>query len=216
MDNNIEEKNYCTLYLVRHGETEFNTKNLVQGHVDSPLTEKGINQAKDKGEEFKNITFDAVFASDLSRAINTAEIIKLDRELVIESSEMLREKNYGRFDGRHSSIFSSAIKEKLAQIEKLTEEQVWTFKVDDNEESYEEALSRFILKLREISLAYLGKTVLVVSHGGVLRNFLIKMGYGTRAELPSGTFKNAGHIEVLSDGVDFFIKKVQGIEKLTL
>ncbi len=41
-----QQNNYCTFYLVRHGQTEWNTKKIMQGHLDSPLTEKGIEQAK--------------------------------------------------------------------------------------------------------------------------------------------------------------------------
>ncbi len=70
-----------------------------------------------------------------------------------------------------------------------------------------------ILKLREISVAYPNKTVLVVSHGGPIRMFLAKTGYLSKKDLPGGSFKNAGYIKVLSDGVDFFIEEVKGVDK---
>ena len=82
------KENYCTLYLVRHGETEWNVKKINQGQSESALTEVGIEQAKETGEKLKHIKFDAIFSSDLSRTQRTAEIIKLDRELVIKTSEL--------------------------------------------------------------------------------------------------------------------------------
>src|SRR3989339_819938 len=144
------EENYCTLYLVRHGETEWNVKKINQGQSESFLTEKGIEQAKETAERLKDIKFDAIFSSDLSRTQRTAEIIKLDRELIIQTSQLLR----------------------------------------------------------EIAVVYPGKNVLVVSHAGPIRNFLVKIGYAERKALAGGTFKQGGYVKVFSDGVDFFVKEV--------
>ncbi|MBI2630816.1 histidine phosphatase family protein [Candidatus Nomurabacteria bacterium] len=59
-----EEANYCTLYLVRHGETEWNVKKITQGQSESTLTENGIRQAEETAEKLKDIKFDAIFSSD--------------------------------------------------------------------------------------------------------------------------------------------------------
>ena len=60
-----------TIYIVRHGETKWNVKQLMQGHKDSPLTEKGIEQAEEIKKELKNIHFYRIFSSDLLRAKRT-------------------------------------------------------------------------------------------------------------------------------------------------
>ena len=60
-------QNYCTIYLIRHGETEWNEKKLIQGHSDIPLNEKGKLQSEQLGEKLKDIHFEAVFSSDLIR-----------------------------------------------------------------------------------------------------------------------------------------------------
>ena len=208
----MENKNYCNLYLVRHGETEWNVKNIIQGQSNSNLTEKGIEQAKKTGDELKDIKFDAIFSSDSTRAYNTAEIIKLDRELVIETSHLLRERNFGKFEGKNGSEFLEAFREKLKEKETLSDEEGWNFTVSDDSESDGILVLRFITKLREIAVAYPNKTVLVVSHGGPIRMFLAKIGYATRQELIGGSLKNAGCINVLSDGVDFILKSVKGVE----
>ena len=57
------DKNYCTLYLARHGETEWNVARTVIGQKDSPLTEKGILQAEETAETLRNVKFDAIFSS---------------------------------------------------------------------------------------------------------------------------------------------------------
>lgn len=101
----------------------------------------------------------------------------------------------------------------MLEREKLSDEEGWSFRVADDIETDEELVSRFITQLREIAVAYPGKTVLVVSHGGPIRMFLVKTGYGSKKELTSGTFENAGYVKVLSDGINFFIKDVKGITK---
>jgi len=213
MNKSEENKNLCTLYLVRHGETEWNVKGITQGQTNSSLTENGKQQAKATADELKDINFDAIFSSDLTRTQNTAEIIKLDREIVIQTSKLLRERSFGSFEGRHGSEFKETLKEKILEREKLSEEEGWSFRLVEDVETDEELVNRFLIQLREISVAYPNKTVLVVSHGGPIRMFLVKIGYATKKELSGGTFKNGGYVKVLSDGVDFLIKDVQGVVK---
>ena len=208
-----ESKSYCTLYLVRHGETEWNLKNITQGQTNSLLTEKGIEQAKATSEKLKDIHFDAIFSSDLTRTQKTAEIIKLDRDIIVQTSKLLRERSYGSFEGKHSDEFKQILKEQLVKRESLSDEESWSFKLAEDIETDETLVARFLVQLREISAAYIGKTVLVVSHGGPIRMFLVKTGYATKKELPGGSFKNGGYAKILSDGVDFFVKNVQGVKK---
>ena len=205
--------NLCTLYTVRHGETEWNVERITQGQMNSVLTENGKEQAKKVAKEFKDIHFDAIFSSDLTRTERTAEIIRLDRDLEIQTSKLLRERRYGRFEGMTETHFKEFLKTKLAERENVSEDGNWSFKIDPDIETDEEISERFVVKLREIAVAYPGKTVLVVSHGGTIRSFLERMGYAPKGSLKGGSFKNAGYIKVLSDGVDFFIKEVNGIRK---
>ncbi|QVI36765.1 histidine phosphatase family protein [Lacticaseibacillus casei] len=101
-----------TLYLVRHGQTEFNVQKRVQGMADSALTAKGIADAKALGLGFKTagIRFNAAFASDLTRAIDTAHFILsgLDEPLPVTTLMGLREENYGKFKGQLANDFSLA------------------------------------------------------------------------------------------------------------
>ena len=85
-----------TLLLVRHGETDGNAGSLAQGHYDASLNEKGRAQAKLLGERLKDWRFDAVYSSDSTRTLQTAEpLLKLRPELYIETTPSIREKFYG-------------------------------------------------------------------------------------------------------------------------
>ncbi|MFA6076953.1 MAG: histidine phosphatase family protein [Candidatus Paceibacterota bacterium] len=207
------EKIYCTLYLVRHGETEWNVKNINQGQSESYLTERGIEQAKETAERLKDIKFDAVFSSDLGRCTRTAEIIKLDRELIVQTSKLLRERAHGRFEGQHDDVMKSTLKDKLKERESVSESEYDSFRLAPDVETTEEVMTRFLIELREIAIAYSNQKVLVVTHAGCIKNFLIKLGYVKRVDLPGGSFKQGGYVVVDSDGVDFFIKEVWGIRK---
>ena len=85
------------IYMIRHGQTEMNTRMLLQGRSDSPLNEKGIAQAQEAAERLKNIHFDFVFTSPLKRAVQTAELIAPSVKPVVESR--LIEMDYGPYEG---------------------------------------------------------------------------------------------------------------------
>ena len=72
------------IYIIRHGQTELNTRNVLQGRSDHPLNETGLRQAKEAAERLKGVSFAAVYSSPLIRAIRTAEIIAPALEPVID------------------------------------------------------------------------------------------------------------------------------------
>lgn len=203
----------CIIYIVRHGETVANAQGVLQGLKDYPLTEVGEKQAKERARDFKHIHFDAVFSSDLLRAKRTAQIITLERKLAVQTKEALRERHFGHFEGQPYHVIAEAHKELLEQYKTLTDREKFKFKFEKFVESDEELAGRFITLLREIAVAMPGKTVLMVSHGGIMRSLLWHLGFGTEADLPLGVVKNLGYIKLRTDGVDFFIEETKGIEK---
>lgn len=205
---------YCTFYIVRHGQTEWNVKRILQGHRDSPLTSDGVAEAKKLARLFKNITFAEVFSSDLLRAKRTAEIMAVEHQLIVKTSQLLREVNLGRFQGRAVAEFRRELKDLIATQETLSDEERFTFRLDETIETNEELMTRFITFLREVAVAYLGKKVLVVTHGGMIRTLLVHLGYGTFKTLEHGAVKNLGYIKLDSDGVDFFVRETKGVEKV--
>jgi broad specificity phosphatase PhoE len=202
------------MYLVRHGQTEWNAGMKVQGQTDSPLTPKGLRQAEEVAQNLKEIQFAAIYSSDLLRAQRTATIIKLDRELEIKTSEYLRERSYGRFEGMSFEEYQVFVDEHLKQIEHLNEEERWNYKKAPDVESDAELVGRFMTYLREIALAHNGETVLVVSHAGTLRAFLRKLDYLPEIYGQAGALPNCACIEVESDGITFEVKKVVGLREV--
>ncbi|MHB1376345.1 MAG: histidine phosphatase family protein [Candidatus Humimicrobiaceae bacterium] len=97
MDNNRK-----FIFLIRHGQTEFNDKSIFRGHLDIPLNSYGINQAESIGKILKFINFDMIYSSPLKRAKKTAEIINKFQN---KNVDILAEKgfidiNYGKWEGK--------------------------------------------------------------------------------------------------------------------
>lgn len=89
-----------TILLVRHGETVDNARQIMQGQTQGELNEQGRQQALQVAERLSVESIDAVVASDLHRAIQTAEIIAEPHGLPVETTELLRERDWGSFTGR--------------------------------------------------------------------------------------------------------------------
>ena len=206
-----KEKNFCTIYMVRHGETEWNKKGILMGQSDSPLTEIGVKQMDAAAQELKSVEFDAIYSSDLLRARRTAEIVKLDRKIAVRTSQALRERAYGRFEGKSTEEYKKFFNDAFAKIMLLSEKERTGYKLDTDIESDNELMARLITQLREIAVAYPGKNVLVVSHGSCIRTFLTHVGYVKFGDLQTGAISNGGRVVVLCDVIDFFIKEVAGI-----
>jgi len=202
---------YCTLYLVRHGETEWNVEDIVLGQSDSSLTQEGIRETEALAQALQGVAFDAIFSSDLGRAYQTAEILGKGRGLTVETSPLLRERNYGRFHGVSWKELKAELKEKLEERRKLPDAEFLSFTLDPDIESESAVASRFISKLKDIAATHPSKTVLVVTHGGCVRAFLATVGYASIKRMPPGSLVNSGHVTVLSDGKDFIIKEVVGL-----
>jgi len=91
------------LLLVRHGETDWNAAGRLQGHTDRPLSDYGREQARRLAEELVGEEFDAIYASDLARARETAEIVGAQLDLPVVLDPDLREKNWGTWEGLTST-----------------------------------------------------------------------------------------------------------------
>lgn len=205
MDAN--DKTLCTIYIVRHGQTEWNVERRIQGQEDSPLTALGLSQAKELGQLLQGVHFNAVFSSDSLRAKRTAEMIVLERELAVVTTELLRERAFGRFEGK----YIAELKEFDEIFEKLSDEEKFSYKSESDIESDEEIASRMIRFIREIAVRFAGKTVLLVTHAGMMKALLVHLGYGTYQTLPNGSIKNTSYIKLATDGIEFFVNETMGI-----
>ncbi|CIY51451.1 phosphoglycerate mutase family protein [Streptococcus pneumoniae] len=147
-----------TLYLMRHGQTLFNKRHLIQGWCDSPLTDFGIYQAQVASEYFKEhgIIFDSAFSSTSERACDTLEIVT-DGKMPYKRIKGLKEWNFGVFEGESEELNPSIPYEN--------------FFVYYGGESQAELQDRINFTISSLMKETEGDTVLIVSHGGSIRNF---------------------------------------------
>ncbi len=134
------------LYLVRHGETVDNKNQILQGQCPGKLDEEGIRQAEELRDKLENVHIDAFVASDLQRSIHTCEIIAEPHHKTVETTPLLRERDWGDFTG----MFIPDLKSK-----------VWP----DNIETLEQMKARARNFLTYLKVTYSDKTILAVGHG---------------------------------------------------
>lgn len=199
---------YATIYFVRHGQTDWNAQQLVQGHTDRALNIIGEKQAEELQEIFREIHFDMIFSSDLQRAKRTAEIATLERKLAIQTTDVLRERYFGSLEGVHRDEF----KKLHALRSTLTKEQKLIHRLVPDMENDEEVIGRVIQFLREVAVGYSGKTVLVVSHGAVMYTLLDHLSFSSEKH-PVTLIENTAYIKLRSDGIDFFVDETKGIQR---
>ncbi|MCH1983242.1 histidine phosphatase family protein [Ruminococcus sp. OA3] len=87
------------LYVIRHGETTWNTQARLQGMSDIPLNENGISLARETGEAMRDIPFTRIYTSPLKRAVQTAELVAGERQLPIVKEDRLKEISFGEWEG---------------------------------------------------------------------------------------------------------------------
>ena len=203
----MQDLKFCTFYIIRHGQTEWNLKKIIQGHRDSPLTEIGIQIANEHAKKLKNIHFDAVFSSDSLRARQTADIITLKRKIAVKTTHLLRERSFGKYEGRNLDIFTNELKQLVEEFEEMSDEEKKKHSYPTME-SDGQIIGRFITFLREIAVAYPSKTVLVVSHSVIISALLIHLGYMKYHENPTYLFPHDSYLILESDGVEFDVKEV--------
>ncbi|MDE6002725.1 MAG: histidine phosphatase family protein, partial [Prevotella sp.] len=89
------------IFLVRHGETVDNARQIMQGQTQGCLNEKGREQAQQVAKRLAGESLDAIVASDLQRAIQTAELLAEPHHLPVVTTPLLRERDWGGFTGRY-------------------------------------------------------------------------------------------------------------------
>jgi broad specificity phosphatase PhoE len=137
-----------TLLLVRHGETDWNAEGRLQGHADRPLNEYGRRQARALADRLAGDGIAAVYASDLSRAHETAEIIGERLGFPVVTDPDLRERNWGNWEG-----LTGAERDRVEHVG----------------EPREEHTERVLRAVHRIAEAHPDERVVVVTHGGSLR-----------------------------------------------
>jgi broad specificity phosphatase PhoE len=205
-----------TIYILRHGESEANINKQIGLIPKASLTIEGRNQVKKAAQNFVNVHFDFIFSSDFVRAHQTAEIIASEKKLIVQTTKALRERSYGRLNGKTFDEIRKELKGIYEKYEKLSEREKFTTKLVEDMETTQSALERTLIYLRELGVGYPGKTLLLVTHVSLMRALLIHLGFCDYEEITSKNIANAAYFKIETDGVDFFLKETRGISKRTL
>ena len=158
------------LYLVRHGETDYNNSLRFQGQIDIPLNQKGIEQAEKVAGFLKDIPLQAIYSSSLKRARTTAEIIGRVKGIEPQITDALREMSFGIWENMNSSdiqkkyakewkdFFASPASTKIPQGESMSDVQKRSYPV-----------------VQQILDQYPEGDVAFVAHGGIIRVLICTM-----------------------------------------
>lgn len=150
-----------TFYFVRHGQSEGNAARVFTGQTDSPLTERGRQQAAAVAEELAKVRFDRIVSSDLSRTRDTAEVIAKPHGLPVEVVPALREIDVGERTGKDF--------DETAALPGWNDDG---FVAWPGGETLDQVLARTLGAIDRLTRESPGKTILVVGHGGVNRILL--------------------------------------------
>jgi broad specificity phosphatase PhoE len=150
-----------TFYFVRHGQSEGNAARIFTGQTDSPLTERGRQQAAAVADELANVKFDRIVSSDLSRTRDTAEVIAKRHGLAVVVLPELREIDVGERTGKDF--------DETAALPGWNEDG---FVAWPGGESLDQVLGRTLGAVERLTRESPGKTILIVGHGGTNRILL--------------------------------------------
>lgn len=158
------------IYLVRHGETEWNKEYRLQGQSDTRLNDYGRELAVITAEALKDIPFDVIFHSPLNRAEETAVILKRDRKIEMIADERLKEMSFGTAEGGHILVIKNNSEDPMYNFLKHPGKYI----PPENGERFEEVYARTGAFIRDMILPLEEKyeNVLIVAHGAVNRTIL--------------------------------------------
>ena len=155
------------IWLVRHGQTDWNVDERWQGHSDIPLNAAGLEQARQLAEKLAGQQFDALYSSDLQRATQTAEVIGASLGLPYQTDPRLREIHLGQWEG----MLESDVRQQFSTA--------WYERQQDplnahapGGETLPEVAARLVQVFNDIASTHPAGKVLVVSHGLALRSML--------------------------------------------
>lgn len=159
------------LYLIRHGETDWNKMGLIQGSSDIPLNEYGRELAKITAEALKDIKYDKVYASPYIRAYETAQILCKHQDISIIKDSRIKEFGFGEFEGM--SIEMLRTDQKYGDFWKCFSHPE-EYQAKNGAESYKDFLNRLRSFMDEVIFPNqdVVQTMLISAHGAVIRGIL--------------------------------------------
>ena len=189
------------LYIVRHGETEWNVIKRFQGQLNTPLTEKGMEKLRETGKKLENVLFDEVYTSELGRTVASAEIILNENngyknnKLELQKLAELNEVYFGVWQGlTYEEVFLKYPEEGNNYFY-----NVKNYKAENVEaEKLEDALERFLKGINKILDRHESGNILVVTHGTVFEMFMNYVANDSIFDIDERTLMGNGDYKVFS------------------
>lgn len=190
---------YMYLYIMRHGETDDNTRRVLQGQKDNPLNENGINQALEAKAELEGIHFDRIYVSPLIRAIHTAELAtgRSKEDFIIE--ERIKEIGFGVLEGTVSDDMKPPYSNFFLNP--------GAYAAPEGGESFEELLARVQDFLDELKGKLPGQRVLLVSHGAAIHALINRILRQDMSHFWDMKLANCGILEVSDESGEYEITR---------
>lgn len=203
MNGNCNNKNdkVLKLYIVRHGETEWNVIKRFQGQLNTPLTEKGMEKLRKTGKKLENVLFDEVYTSELGRTVASAEIILNEnrgyknKKRELQKLAELNEVYFGVWQGlTYEEVFLKYPEEAdnyFYNVKNYNAENV-------EAENLKDALERFLKGINKILNRHKSGNILVVTHGTVFEMFINYVENKSIFDIDERTLMGNGDYKVFS------------------
>ncbi len=156
------------IYFVRHGETEWNLEERLQGNKNSSLTKKGREQAEKAGDKLRNLQIEKVYSSPLERAVETAKIIIRNRNIPLIKRDSLKEINLGPWEGKTKRETELSHPHQFYNFWNNPENYYL-----EGGETFYELQKRVSDEILEILVNNIGRTILIVSHWIAIKTAVI-------------------------------------------
>lgn len=175
------------IYVMRHGQTDWNVKRKIQGCTDIELNENGIKQAEEARSEFNKYNIDFIVCSPLKRTRKTAEIINKDKNVPIIIEEKVKERAFGDYEGAN-------VDKIVLNTENNFWERFWDYKENTKESNVEpvvDCCQKVWGLLDDLKEKHTDKNILIVTHGGtakIINSYFC--GFDENGCLPHIGFKN--------------------------
>lgn len=198
-------KETCTIYMVRHGQSDANVQDVV-GLIASKLSPLGIQQAKTLSKNLAGVNFGKYFASEYVRAQETAKKLSPQSEIVID--RRLNEWGIGNFDGMSQKEFNQRTLIYFDKKSKLSVEEKFEKRLFSEMETPYEVVLRLSSFIRENSQKYRGKNILAATHAAALGFLLIHFKHLQFEQMPvfGKVVPNTSFIKIISDGDNIELK----------
>ena len=198
---NNKDKEILKLYIVRHGETEWNVIKRFQGQLNTPLTEKGIEKLKETGKKLEDVTFEEIYTSELERTVNSAEIILNEnrgyknKKMELKKLAELNEAYFGVWQGlKYEEVFLKYPEEANNYFYNVKNYKAENVKA----ENLKDALERFLRGINKILDNHKSGNILIVTHGTVFETFINYVENSSIFDIDERTLMGNGDYKIFS------------------